>query len=202
MNTTGYKEDIRKRMTEDGGCPLCELVRDREFETLAHLQYVVTGDEGIRGAIASEGGFCDFHFRQFRKIANSETNALLLIALVDEYCRRHGTLTVKCRVCAELESCESELLEEMCNLLIEESFRGPYIQSSGLCIQHLHSVQDCPITPDMKLWLNETQIQQLRRNIPALTAMSTRSYFDTTYSQRRAISRVAEKFAGRKALGL
>jgi hypothetical protein len=202
MNMTEYEQEIRKRLTEDARCPLCAALQDREFDILAHLQYVVTLDPAIRHAVAAEGGFCDFHFRQFRKLANAQTNALLLITLVHEYCRRGSALPLRCRLCAELASYENNLLEEMARLLGDNSVRDLYEQSSGLCVSHMHSFGQRSQNPDIKSLVNNIQILQMQRDLPALTAMSERSFFETNQSQRSSIARVVEKLVGRKALGL
>jgi len=202
MNTTEYEEEVLRRLREEQRCPLCAMVREREFDILSHLQYQVTHDEALRNTIAEEGGFCDFHFRQFRKLANAETNSLLLITMVQAYSSQGNSVQATCRLCSELALYESSILEATVGLMAEESARAAYADSSGLCLIHMHAVEQRLDDPHVRLWLRAMQSQQMKRNLPSLVAMSTRSFFDTTQSQRSSILCIVEKFVGRKALGL
>jgi len=202
MNTTEYESEIRKQMVEERRCPVCVIVQNKEFDILSQLQYDVTQDASLRKAIARERGFCDFHFRQFKRIANSETNALLLLALVVEHCSRDLPGHRNCRICEELVPYEERILTELVALFASDSFREFYWRCSGLCLLHMRNVQDQMALPDVNSWLNEVQRQQLQRDVPALLEMSTRSFFATTHSQRGSIACMVEKFVGRKSIGL
>jgi len=68
---TAHEEQIFNKMREVRRCPVCALLEDLEFEILCQFQYDLTRNEGVRTAIAKAGEFCDFHFLQFRKLANS-----------------------------------------------------------------------------------------------------------------------------------
>jgi len=70
MSTTGYKEEILRKLAEELRCPVCGLLQDFEFELLRHLQYDVTYDESVRRAVATEGGLCDFHYHPHIKQRN------------------------------------------------------------------------------------------------------------------------------------
>jgi len=195
------EDQILKKMEEERRCPVCGLLEDQEFDILSHLQYDVTCKEDVRTAIAKAGGFCDFHFRRFRKLANSQTNAVLLLALIREYCERDGGITIRCRVCNELAVSEARLLEAVDTLLRRSDFRVIYEQMPGLCVNHMKEVQRTLTSAVGRSWLQSCQITQMKRAIPDLQNMVERSYFDTTHDQRIVIPGSIEKFVGRKSLG-
>jgi len=197
-----YDDLLHRTVQSEARCPLCVLMEDREFEVISQLQYTVTRDEAVRRSIAHEGGFCDFHFRQFRKIANSETNAILLITMVNEYVRHRWATNITCRICADIARLEKGLLDDLARLLHLVAFRHLFAESGGVCLGHLSSLQERCKSDELAMWLGETQIRQMERLMPDLVAMRTLSYFDATHSQRSCIVRVVEKYVGRKALGL
>ena len=197
-----YEDVLQRTIQFEARCPLCFIMEDREFEIISHLQYTVTQDDEVRRSIAHEGGFCDFHFRQFRKIANSETNALLLITMVNEYVRQRSATSTTCRICADIARLEKGLLDDLARLLHLVTFRQLFAESGGVCLGHLSSLQERCKPDALAMWLGETQIRQMERLMPDLVAMRTLSYFDATHSQRSCIVRVVEKYVGRKALGL
>jgi hypothetical protein len=202
MNMTAYEEQILAKMREERRCPVCGLLEDLEFDILRHLQYDVTKNENVRSTIAQAGGFCGFHFRRFRKLANSQTNALLILALIGEYSHHDLDIHVQCRVCEEITSHESRLLETLCTLLHSVDFRVVYEQMAGLCIGHMKEVQRAIDSAADRSWLQSCQLTQMKKAIPGLQQMVERSYFDTNREQRITIPGSIEKFVGRKALGL
>lgn len=197
----GCEEQILKKLQEEQRCPVCALVEDLEFNILRHLQYDVTRNEHIRASIATAGGFCEFHFRRFRRLANSHTNALLLLGLIQEYCVDDGDIRLRCRVCEEIDSYEVRLLEAVKTLLSRNDFRATYEQVPGLCIGHMKEVQNAIHSTTDRSWLQDCQIRQMKKAAPGLQQMVERSYYDTTRDQRNTIPRSIEKFVGRKALG-
>ena len=198
----GYDEQILGKMREESRCPVCALLEDLEFEILSQLQYNVTEDEAVRNAIAKAGGFCDFHFRRFRKLANDRTNALLLLALIREYCERSEGIAIRCQVCEDIASYEAWLLKALNSMLHGNDFREQYEQVTGLCICHMQEVQHATDSAAERVWLQSCQIRQMRDSIPSLQQMVERSYFETTLNQRRTIPGSVEKFVGRKSVGL
>jgi len=199
---TGFEDVFKAKMNEEARCPICALVEDREFTVLSHLQYEVTHDRDVRSAIVNEGGFCVYHFRQFRKLANSETNARLLTDLVSEYLRRGERIPIHCRVCIALDAYEQSLCEATAHFLESEAGRSVFDEGAGLCLNHQGNVSSAFGDPTLRRWLNESQNHRMQQDLPALEAMMNHSYFDSTRSQRSAIPRCVERFVGRKALGL
>ncbi len=198
----GLSEDIRKAMSERARCPVCALLDDREFDIIARLQHDITRNPEIRQAVAEEGGFCVPHFRQFGKIANAQTRALLFDTMIKGYSVRSAAPLPRCRICAGLAPYEEDLLGEMVRLLGCESFRQEYARRSGLCLPHMQEIQPRLGSSELREWLADVQIEQMRRDLPAINAISTRSYYDTTRPQRESVARQTEKFAGRNALGV
>jgi len=202
MNMTGYEQQILKKMQEEQRCPVCALLEDLEFVILCHLQYDVSNNEDVRTAIVTAGGFCEFHFRRFRKLANSRTNALLLMALIRQYCEHDDDFQAHCRVCERITFDEVRLLEALDSLLPRNDFRTVYEQGPGLCLCHMQKAQRATGSVEYRSWLGQCQITQMTNILPLLQQMVDRSYFDTTRDQRITIPYSVEKFVGRKALGL
>ena len=105
VNSTNEEEIINRIINEDG-CPLCAMVLDFEFDFLAKLQHEVAVDESTRKEIANEGGFCDFHFRQFKKIADGKTNILLLKTIIEEKIYESLLEERECRICTAVSKYE------------------------------------------------------------------------------------------------
>jgi len=197
-----YEDLLQRTLQSEARCPLCFIMEDREFGIISQLQYTVTQDDDVRRNIAHEGGFCAFHFRQFRKIANTETNALLLITMVNEYVRQRSAANATCRICTDVARLERALLEDLARLLHHVTFRQSFAESGGVCLGHMSYLQERCKSDELAVWLGETQIRQMERLMPDLIAMSTHSFFGATHSQRSCIVRLVEKYVGRKALGL
>jgi hypothetical protein len=197
-----YEELILKKIDESLRCPVCCLVDGEEFNMLSHLQYDIAKDPQTREAVAHEGGFCEFHFRQFRKIANARTNALLLIALIGQFCDGDDHLPLHCRFCAHLNAYEGRLVQAAASLLKDASFRNKYEEHTGLCLEHLSAVR--PLVPDEEIqqWLDRVSRTQMQRETESLEQMATKSYYDTSRLARGSVSRTVEKFVGRRSTSL
>ncbi len=189
-------------MDESGRCPVCHLIDNAEFDMLSHVQYDVTHNTNVREAIVNEGGFCEFHFRQFRKIANARSNGLLMIAMVERYSRPENALKLRCRFCAYLDRLEQHLLDAMLLLLKDITFRENYRRHTGLCLGHLDVVIRQIDQFEMKEWLTSTQWEQMKKEIPYLEQMATQSYYDTSNVARGSLVRTVEKFVGRRTLSM
>jgi hypothetical protein len=197
-----YDERILQKLAQVNHCPLCSLLDNEEFQTLSRLQYEITHDTVIRDGIAAEGGFCEFHFRQFRKIASSKTNALLLLSLVRHYLASGCVQDVHCRLCDHLDGCRQKLVEDFVQLLSRQSFVQQYEQSPGLCKGHLAMVIESLSSPDGRKLLLDLHRNQTERELRLLDEMASRSYYETSREARGSILRTVEKFVGRRALSL
>ena len=115
-------------------CPICSALEDLEFSQLCKLQYDVTHDPVVRNKLAFDGGFCAFHFRRFRKLSNSQTNALMLQALVEKWLLDKGLESgAQCLVCRENGEHEEQLLTSFTILLSDTTFIERFRFASGLC---------------------------------------------------------------------
>jgi hypothetical protein len=201
MNTTAYEQRILRAVREEWRCPVCALLEQEEFDLLADLQYSVTSDEQMRQAIAHEGGFCDYHFRQFSKIANIASSAMLLLALVDVHSSATTPVQVKCRICERLSSLEDTFVRGVVDLFASDAFREMYERACGLCLAHRSAVELLQNATALTSWLNDVQRKQIQSFLPVLQVLSSRSYFETSNTERRSIAQLVEKFVGRRAVG-
>jgi hypothetical protein len=197
-----YDERILQKLALLNRCSLCSMLDDEEFEMLSRLQYDVTHDPVTRERIAVEGGFCEFHFRQFRKIANSKTHAILLLSLVKHYLASSCVLDVHCRLCDHLDGCQQQLIEDFARLFSRRTFLQVYEESPGLCRDHLAMVIESLSSPDGKELLLDLHRRQMERELRLLDEMASRSYYETSREARRSILRTVEKFVGRRVLSL
>jgi len=202
MNTTAYEQRILRAIQEEWRCPICALLEEEEFDFLADLQYSLSNDEHVRNAFAHEGGFCDNHFRQFRRMASIATNALVLLALVDAHCGTNVPVKLKCRICERLASSEHTLERVLLNLFATHAFRELYGRACGLCLPHRSAVDLHQIYPGLAPWLDEVHRRQIQRFRPVLRELSSRSFFETTNAERNSIVQLVEKFVGRRAVGV
>jgi hypothetical protein len=197
-----FEEAILKKIKEEARCAICGLLEDEEFDLLSKLQYRVTNEESVRAEIARENGFCDFHFRKFRKISRAQTNALLLLKLVDHYLQTQRASTIKCRLCVALDKIEQQLSTAMVSLLKNENSRKAFEESFGMCLSHTEIAKKHLRSNKTKQWLMSVQRRHVQQDIPALETLSHASYYDTKGEERAAIPRMIERFVGRRALGL
>ncbi|HTR82457.1 MAG TPA: hypothetical protein VMM58_12575 [Bacteroidota bacterium] len=199
---TASRRLLLAKMKDEKRCPLCALVQEEEFSLLSKLQYNVSQSERVRRGIPYGGGFCDFHFRQFRKIANNRTNAVLLLSFIGYVEQHKSPPSIRCRLCATLSSYEKQMVLAMVDILKDQGQRDLYSKSAGLCFPHAETVLRLLKPLPLKRWLKGMQKQQLLREIPALESLASKSYYNTSGEERGAIPRVSEKFVGRKAIGL
>lgn len=194
--------NILKRMKEEDRCPLCAMLQEEEFSLLSTLQYDVSRNESFRKSIVRNGSFCDFHFRQFRKIANQKTNALLLFSFAKTVRPSLNPVSIRCVLCESLEAFEKQLVHFMADILHDEKNHVLYARSHGLCYLHLRSVHALLSSMKLKKWLITTEYEHIQRDIPVLEKLTSRSFYDTSKSERKVIPRMVEKFVGRRTIGL
>jgi hypothetical protein len=184
-------------------CPICSAADDLEFDQLSKLQYEVTVDAKLRQQIASNGGFCTLHFRRFRKLADSQTNALMLQTLYEEWQRdKNLQFGSRCIVCKENEMHEKNLLTSFASSLYDENFYERFQASAGLCFEHQQEVSQLLQEPSKAVQLGQLHEEQLEKLMHTVEKMINAGYFETRDLERRSIPCVIEKFVGRKALGL
>lgn len=195
------KNKIIAKMNEGDGCPLCSTLLDHEFNQIAELQYAITFDEKVRREIADEGGFCDFHFRQFKKISSGKTNIIFLETIIETGNLRYDYYK-NCRICKSVEVYEKSLIVTEHKLLESGQFKERFKNSLGLCFPHLRQLMIFGGS-DLSNWLMEINIEQFKRALPDLREMAkVKSYFHIDKEKRKLINIIIEKLAGRKTLGL
>jgi hypothetical protein len=193
---------IVKRIKEEERCPLCALLQEEEFSLLSRLQYDVSRSEHVRQSVVRNGSFCDFHFRQFRKIANQKTNALLLFSFAKNVTPSRNPVAVHCMLCEKLSIYEKHLVHLMADLLQDEKNQALYLRSHGVCYLHLRLVYALLPSAKLRKWLVTTEYEHIQRDIPVLEKLTSRSFYDTSKTERKVIPRMVEKFVGRRTMGL
>jgi hypothetical protein len=206
---SSVKKEIINRIVKENGCPLCSMVMDFEFDFLAKLQHKVANEENIRREISSEGGFCDFHFRQFKKIASGKTNILLLNTIIEEkiyskdFSDKKDNYRIECRICNSVNEYEKECVKNFTDILQQEENRNKYKATNGICSVHLKQADKIIADENIKLWLNNTYKTQIERMQGDFEEMSShKSFYEIDREKRKLINVLIEKLAGRKTRGL
>jgi hypothetical protein len=196
-----YEALILGKMKEENRCPICGVIEDLEYDLLAHLQFEITERTEVRDQVVAAGGFCPFHFRQFRKLASEKTNALFLEALVARSLGDKVLPQAGCFVCERTSSHETQLSEKFICLLEKDAFRAAYDHSNGLCLPHLESTAARTPSPEAKEFLYESQRRQLKSLGRSLKKLISRAWLDTSDNERSAIARAVEKLVGHRGVG-
>jgi hypothetical protein len=191
-----YEKTLLGKMKEEARCPVCSVIEDFEYDQLAHLQYDITENANIRRQVANRGGFCSFHFRQFRKLASERTNALLLHEMVACHLDGRSPAKLDCPVCSRTKDHEGELVKALISLLETREARFQYSESSGLCISHSRKATELASSQEIRDFLRDSQLRQFSKLSHTLDKMIAKAYLDTTTQERGAIPTTVEKFAG------
>ncbi len=190
-------------LNSKAGCPVCNAVIDYEFDLLSKLQYEIHNKESVRKAVAEEGGFCDFHFRQFKKVAGGFTNIALLKSLIESGIYEEDNFKVECRLCKQVDKFENLLVKAQYELLTEDSFREKFYSTAGLCFEHFNQVILISNDEDIKSWLKRIHVEQIKRMKEDFEYMLTfKSFYEIDREKRALINTMIEKFAGRKTHAL
>ncbi len=198
-----FKEKIKKIMAESEECPVCSIAIDYEFDMLAKIQYDITHDESLRAEVAKEGGFCDFHFKQFKRIANFKTSTLLLQSILENGFFKNITAEIDCRICKTVNQIERDLINDLAVLFNDVNFRNKFEKSNGVCAVHLKDILKVIDQEELKEWLIKTHREQIERFKPILEELnSANSYWNIEMSKREFVNLLIQKFAGRKTAGV
>ena len=202
-NKKSTKEELSERISTENGCPLCSMMMDYEFNQIAHIQYEVSNNKIIREMIASEGGFCDFHFRQFRKIANGKTNISLLKSIIEAGAYKEENFQIECRLCKSVNEYEYNLLRVFAEFLSEKEKRTQHEKTNGICFSHLKRLNDFIEDENTKCWLHKVHIEQIERMQTDFDFMNAlKSFYEIDREKRKLINILIEKLAGKKIGGL
>ena len=134
-------------------------------------------------------------------MANSKTRARLLIDIAVRYLDSVSKYASRCRLCAESDVIEVDLLLALRRLIDDGSFRTTYGRHCGLCLPHLKLLFDLNISKPDREWILDTFAGSLRDDVGRLQRISTTTYFGTAKEDRAALRRCTEMFAGRRAGG-
>ncbi len=190
-------------LNSKAGCPVCNAIIDYEFDLLSKLQYEIHNNESVRKEVAEEGGFCDFHFRQFKKVAGGFTNIALLKSLIESSSYADNNFRINCRLCKQVDSFENSLITAQYELLKDESFKKKFCDTIGLCFEHFDQVILICNDENLKIWLKEIHINQIKRMREDFDFMLTfKSFYEIDREKRALINTMIEKFAGRKTHAL
>jgi hypothetical protein len=196
---TGLVSRLIEKIKNDSGCPLCSLVMDFEFNELARIQFEVTTDKAARDNIAVRGGFCDFHFRQFKKIASGKTNIRILKSILDTGVYKKKDFKIDCLICKTVDDFESELIKVVNEFLLEPESRTKLEKTDGFCFPHMNDVSNLSKDENLKDWLCKIYIEQIERMKSDFDSMdNVKSYYEIDLKKRKLINILIEKLAGRK----
>lgn len=185
------------------GCIICSLVMDYEFNLISKLQFNISTDKIIREEVAAEGGFCDFHFRQFKKIANGKTNILLLKSIIESGSFRNKNFLANCRICSDINQYEQKVVEIFPFLFNNQNFRKSFENSIGICFDHLKMVTNIIENKNISDWLFNTHMNQIGRLQKDFDDMNKiKSFYEIDRNKRKLINILIEKLAGRKTRSL
>ncbi|NMB82051.1 MAG: hypothetical protein GYA14_09560 [Ignavibacteria bacterium] len=197
------KQEVIYKIEHESGCPLCSLILDFEFQLLSKLQLDVSNDENVRNRIARKGGFCDFHFRQFKKITNGKTRIVFLKAILDQESYKKEAFKIDCSLCKNIENYEKELIENILRILDDEQTLKIFEVSNGICFDHLQKVESIIDNERLKKNLHAINIKQLDRLKEDFDYMNKiDSYYEIDHSKRNLINALIQKLTGRKSGGL
>lgn len=203
MSSDILKNIIIKKLESDSGCSICSTILDFEFQLLSKIQYEIAFDENIREEIARDGGFCDFHFRQFKRLANGKTKIVLLKKIIESGAYKNYNFNIRCRICKEVNDYELTLLQIFIKLLTDNGNKERFEKSNGICFVHLELVKNLTGNQAMKNWLHEiyaNQIVRLRKEFDEMDNVS--SYYEIDRGKRKLINSLIQKLTGRKSGGL
>ena len=197
------EKELVRRISVENGCPICAMIMDYEFNFISKVQYSVSKDKNVREEIALEGGFCDFHFRQFKKIANGKTNILLLKSIIEVGSYKNNNYSVKCRICKVVDAYEAEIVKSFPSLFNDQAFRLKFENGIGICFDHLNMIKTLIEDKTILEWLFVTHIKQIERLYQDFDDMSKiKSFYEIDRSKRKLINVLIEKLAGRKTRSL
>jgi hypothetical protein len=214
-------------METNRACPVCFILRDREFYVLCQFQYDVIHQSEIRDAFRYEGTLCNHHAWFMKALATPVTSGGLFHALITEtmgrldessaivrnivYDRQQPEVIAKllegerrCVACEDHAAMETHLIQEMSRLLGDPSFRTTYRTSWGICRPHVASVLARVEDPHLKAFVLQAYLAQLRRQAHELeelerqTAAKVRDLGELAQAHARAV----ERWAGMRGLAL
>lgn len=188
---------------EINGCPVCSLLMDFEFNLISKIQYSITKDKTVRGEIAAEGGFCDFHFRQFKKIANGKTNVQLLKSIIESGVFKKKDFVINCGICKEVNGYEKGIIETFSGFIRNNHAKLKFEKSHGICFDHLKMLAGLISDSESLEWLYKTHTNQIESLQVDFESMSNiKSFYEIDKNKRRLINILIEKLAGRKTRSL
>src|SRR3989304_7102536 len=190
MNTRNEKninDELIEKISNNKGCPLCSSIMDFEFDQFCQLPYEITHNEEIRKQITMEGGFCDFHFRQFKKIASGKTNILLLKAIVQSDVYKQEEFSIKCRICESINEYEEKLLRTFMEYLFDNKSRMKFRMSNGICFVHLSFLNKFNDVNEILEWLHKVHVEQIKKMQTDFDNMGPYKSFYTINPEKRIL---------------
>jgi hypothetical protein len=128
------------------GCPICNVLDEEEEYFMAQLQYRTIKEDSTRQEIVASNGYCNFHFYELARLSSPMVNAVLTKNLIEreiieiESRSLESNWGIDCSVCRYIEERQNLFLREFETLLRDQTFRGQYEGTDGLCRIHLKKV--------------------------------------------------------------
>jgi hypothetical protein len=199
-------------------CPVCIILRDREFHVLCQFQYDVIHRSETRDTFRHKGTLCNRHAWYMKALATPTTSGGLFRALIAETMGRldEGSAVVRdivfdrrqpeviarllegerhCIACDDHAAMETYLIHELTMLLGDPSFRTTYRSSWGVCRPHLAGVLARVETPTLRAFVLQAYRAQLKyqalelEDLDRQTAAKVRDLGMLSYAHMRAIER-------------
>ncbi len=140
---------LRKKF-EQGGCPLCRMVRESEEHWGWTLLYEFTGDPEIHDRFAKAGGLCTEHGELIRMIVESRQLvtpsgvARLYETVTKEFLRDLSTTRSEnqdCPLCRYRKQAEERYAYFLATTLLDPAWQESFAHSDGLCMSHFALVK-------------------------------------------------------------
>ncbi len=126
-------------------CPACFYLSGAMEKYFDDLLYEGVNDFGFIGKFRENKGFCNFHSYKFLGYKNAMASASLYYYLsmdkLDEMksispANPGLTQTKDCQACDFARSSENMYISSLKDFMIEEEFKGSFLNSHGLCVPH------------------------------------------------------------------
>ncbi len=176
-----------ERACEQGGCPLCRLVAERERDGLWILLWEHVNDPGIRDRIAASWGFCPRHAWALAGLERGDWGenlgtAILYEDLINRLLRRgarkrgappdanaalRGVWPGRgCPACAASARAAADYVGRFARACTEPRLAAAYRQSAGLCLPHARAVL-AAAPADARALVLAVQMAKLAEHLPA-----------------------------------
>jgi hypothetical protein len=156
-----YYELVERFETSKKSCVLCQMESEAVLRYFDVILNEMVNDPGIRAQLLDTGGYCARHAHILATRGYPHAKGILY---ADQVRRALETLERfparnqdSCPACEAQLECRSRLIKTLLTALSDETSRGAYEQSSGLCMPHFALVLNSTSDSKIRQCLLETQ---------------------------------------------